>query len=308
MASSRKGIFTAIAANIAIAAAKFTGFAFTGSAAMLSEAIHSLVDCGNGGLLLLGLSRAAKPADSTHPFGYGKELYFWSLIVAVLIFVLGGGISLAEGWSHLQHPASTGNPAWSYAILGLAAVFEGYALTVALKEFRAVHPGPLLAEIRRSKDPSGFTVLFEDAAALLGLLFALVGTWLSHSAGIPQADGGASILIGLLLLTVAVLLIVECKSLLIGEGADLETLRAIAGIVAADPDIRQAGYPFTQHFGPHTVLLTMNLVPRPGLDYGEFRSTILRLEANIRARFPDIRYIYLELGEDATNLPQILER
>ncbi len=303
MSGSRKSIFTAIAANVGIAAAKFTGFAFTGSAAMLSEAVHSLVDCGNGGLLLLGLRQAAKPADHTHPFGHGRELYFWSLIVAVLIFVLGGGISLAEGVSHVRHPSPPANPTWSYVILALAAVFEGYALTVALKEFKAAHPGPVIAEIRRSKDPSGFTTLFEDAAALLGLVFALAGTWLSHSMGWLWADGGASILIGLLLLVVAVLLIVECKSLLIGEGGDPEMLQALSAIVHADPDVLQAGFPYTQFFGPHTILLTMNVTFRGDLDGQRLNAAVLRLEAAIRSRYPDIRHIYLEIGAAAEALP-----
>lgn len=304
MASSRKSIFTAIAANAGIAVAKFVGFGFTGSAAMLSEAVHSLVDCGNGGLLLVGLRRAAKPADTAHPFGYGKELYFWSLLVAVLIFVLGGGISLFEGVSHVLHPAAPRDAAWSYAVLGLAALFEGYALSVALKEFRAVHPGSLVAEIRRSKDPSGFTVLFEDAAALLGLLFALCGTFLSHSLHLLWADGMASILIGLLLWTVAVLLIVECKSLLVGEGADAGTLRSLTEMAAADPDVIRAGYPYTQYFGPHTVLLTMNVVFQPELDGRAIRAAVARLERAIQTRYPEIRHLYLELGEDTAARPQ----
>lgn len=308
MAESRKSIFIAIAANVGIAAAKFAGFAFTGSSAMLSEAVHSLVDCGNGGLLLVGLKQSSKPADETHPFGYGKEIYFWSLIVAVLIFVLGGGISIAEGIDHVRHPAVQKDVTWAYAVLAFAVLFEGYALSVALREFKATHPGPLLANIHSSKDPSSFTVLFEDAAALLGLVFALLGVWLSHTFGIAWADGAASIAIGLLLISVAVLLIAECKALLVGEGADAATLRSLRELVRADVDVRDSGYPFTMYLSPHTVLLTMNVVFRDGLVDGELRGAIDRIERAVRERYPDIHHIYLEFGQEGDGRLRSLPR
>ena len=217
MSSSRKTIFVAIAANIGIAVAKIVGFLFTNSSAMLSEAIHSVVDCGNGALLLFGQRQSKKPADETHPFGHGKELYFWSLIVALLIFMLGGGISIAEGILHIRHPAPPEDPTWAYAILAVAFLFEGYSFLVSVREFR-VETGntPILRAIHQSKDPSIFTVLFEDTAALLGLLTAFFGILLSHHFAMPRADGIASVLIGLILLTVATLLIVESTGLLIG--------------------------------------------------------------------------------------------
>lgn len=297
MSSSRKSIYVAIVANVAIAAAKMVGFVFTGSAAMLSEAIHSAVDCGNGALLLVGLNRSMQPADETHPFGYGKELYFWSLIVAVLVFVLGGGVSIWEGVEHVLHPAVPASPVWNYAILGFAFVFEGYALYVSVREFRAAHPGqPLLAAIHASKDPSSFTVIFEDTAATLGLIAAFVGVWLSNSFGWHRADGFASVSIGLLLVSVAVLLIVECKALLVGEGADRETLRDIRRMAGGDPAVEAVGLPLTMYFGPHNALLTMNVQFRPGVDGEAMQAAIRRIESAIQECYPDIRQIYLEAG------------
>ena len=302
MSSSRKSIYVAIAANVGIAAAKMVGFVFTGSAAMLSEAIHSAVDCGNGALLLLGLNRSAQPADETHPFGYGKELYFWSLIVAVLVFVLGGGVSIWEGVEHVLHPATPASPVWNYAILGFAFVFEAYALYVSVKEFRAAHPGqPIVAAIHASKDPSSFTVIFEDAAATLGLVAAFVGVWLSSSFGFHRADGIASVCIGVLLMTVAVLLIVECKALLVGEGADRETLRSIRRMAGSDLAVQAVGLPLTMYFGPHHALLTMNLQFRAGVDGEAMQAAIHRIEGAIQASYPDIRQIYLEAGSLGTS-------
>ncbi|MGI4758622.1 MAG: cation diffusion facilitator family transporter [Janthinobacterium lividum] len=301
MSSSRKSIYVAIAANVAIAAAKLVGFVFTGSAAMLSEAIHSAVDCGNGALLLLGLKRSLQPADETHPFGYGKELYFWSLIVAVLVFVLGGGVSIWEGLEHALHPTAPASPVWNYAILGCAFVFEGYALFVSVREFREAHPGePLIAAIHASKDPSSFTVIFEDTAATLGLVAAFVGVWLSNSFGLHRADGIASVCIGLLLMGVAILLIVECKALLVGEGADRATLRDIRRMAGGDPAVMAVGLPLTMYFGPHNALLTMNVQFRPGLNVEAMQAAIRRIESAIQKSYPDIRQIYLEAGSLGT--------
>jgi cation diffusion facilitator family transporter len=302
MSSSRKSIYAAIAANIAIAIAKMVGFAFTGSAAMLSEAIHSAVDCGNGALLLVGLKQSAKPADETHPFGYGKELYFWSLIVAVLVFVLGGGVSLWEGFEHARHPAPSTSPGWNYAILGFAFLFEGYALIVSVREFKQSHQGTgLIAAIHASKDPSTFTVIFEDAAATLGLVAAFIGVWLSNSFGWHRADGIASMVIGALLVTVAILLILECKALIVGEGADRATLRDIRAIARADADVLDVGLPLTMYFGPHNALLTMNVQFRDGLEGRAMYTAVCRIETIIQQRYPDIRQIYLEAGSMRTS-------
>ena len=295
--SARKTIFVAIAANVGIAVAKIVGFAFTGSSAMLSEAIHSVVDCGNGALLLFGERQSQKPADETHPFGHGKELYFWSLIVALLIFVLGGGISIAEGISHVRHPAAPEDATWAFAILGIAFLFESYSFVVSIREFRAeTGNAPIVHAIHQSKDPSVFTVVFEDTAALLGLITAFLGILLSHSLGWLRADGIASIVIGLILLTVATLLIVESKGLLVGEGADRRTLHTIRTLASADPDVDQVAYPFTMYFGPHAVLLTMNVQFRRDLPANAIESAIHRIEHAIRTAHPEIKYIYLEVG------------
>ncbi|WP_263382441.1 cation diffusion facilitator family transporter [Granulicella arctica] len=297
MSSSRKTIFVAIGANLGIAAAKIVGFVVTGSSAMLSEAIHSVVDCGNGALLLFGQRQGSRPADEVHPFGHGKELYFWTLIVALLIFVLGGGISIVEGIAHVRHPAPSEDATWAYAILGVSILFESYSLYVSVKEFREASGNrPLLEAIKASKDPSIFTVIFEDTAAILGLLTAFIGIFLSHTFGWQQADGIASIIIGLLLIVVAVLLIAKCKTLLVGEGADTATLRRIRLLAQADPDVEKVGYPFTMYFGPHAILLTMNLQFRPGLTAQHIEQAVHRIETAVQAENPDIRHIYLEVG------------
>jgi cation diffusion facilitator family transporter len=296
MSESRKSIYAAIAANVAIAAAKAVGFAFTGSSAMLSEAIHSLVDCGNGLLLLLGLKRSARPADELHPFGYGKELYFWSLIVAVLVFVLGGGASVVEGLQHAMHPTPPEKPLWDYAILVFAFLFEGWSLIVSVRLFRKDHRDkPLLKAIHNSKDPSSFAVIFEDSAATLGVVVAFLGVWLSSRFGLYRADGIASIVIGALLMSVAGLLISECKTLLVGEGADPATLHGIREIVKADADVAIAGLPLTMYFGPRHALLTMNIQFLDGLDSQGITTAVERLEEKIRAYCPDIQRIYLEM-------------
>ena len=204
---SKTTIFAALGANLAIAVSKFIAAAFTGSSAMLSEGIHSIVDTGNQGLLLLGLHRSRKPADAVRPFGYGKELYFWTLIVAILIFAIGGGMSFYEGIAHLRHPRPISDPSWNYAVLGAAIVFEGFSWTVALRELLANRgEKSIWNAIHTSKDPTLFTVLLEDSAALLGLIVALAGIYLGHRLGNPYLDGSASIVIGVILAVVAVFL------------------------------------------------------------------------------------------------------
>ena len=217
---SKKVIYAALAGNLLIAATKFTAAFFTGSSAMLSEGVHSLVDTGNGGLLLFGLHRAGRPPDRTHPFGHGRELYFWSFVVAILVFALGAGVSFYEGVAHIRHPEPASNVAVNYVVLGLSMVFEGGAWLIALKEFRRSKGRMGYYEaIRKSKDPSVFTVLFEDSAALLGLVIALVAITAAHLMEMPVLDGVGSIGIGLVLAATATLLARECKGLLMGEAA-----------------------------------------------------------------------------------------
>lgn len=295
MSSSRTAVLTAIVADLAIAAAKFTVFAFSRSSAMLSEGIHSLVDAGNGSLLVLGLHLSKKPADETHPFGYGKELYFWTLLVALFIFLIGGGFSIADGVEHLRHPKHLEHYLWSYVTLGTAALFEGYSLFVGLREFRRSEGVPASwKSIHASKNPSTFTVIFEDSAALFGLLTALIGTLLDQLLHWTLADGIASIVIGVTLTLVAVLLITESKALLVGEGADVKTLRAIRVLTQAEEGVELAGYPLTMYFGPESVLLTMNIRFQQSLNRDAIQQAIDNIEAAVRQHFPHIRHIYLE--------------
>lgn len=292
---SRTAVLAAIAGNLAIAATKFTAALFTGSSAMLSEAIHSIVDTGNGGLLLLGSRLSRKPPDETHPFGYGKELYFWTLIVAILIFALGGGMSVYEGVVHLRQPHHIENPVWNYVVLGAALIFEGASFFFALRAFRTEKGKQTVIEtIHLSKDPTTFTVLLEDTAALLGLLVALVGVWLADQFNNPHFDGLASIVIGAILGAVAVMLAFESRSLLIGEGVSEEMRERIHATVTSDPAVAEIRQFLTLHFGPSDILLTMNLRWQNELTASEVTEVIARIEAGIRQQFPEIKHIFIE--------------
>ena len=297
-ASSKFAIYAAIGANLAIAIMKFVAAALTGSSAMVSEGIHSLVDTGNGGLLLFGIHKSKQPADATHPFGYGKELYFWSLIVAVLIFGVGGGISIYEGIAHLLHPRPLEDPFWSYLVLGFAAVFEGLVFVVAFRAFQALkgEDESIWQAIKSSKDPTTFTVLFEDAAAMLGLIFAFVGIFLAHQFENPYLDGVASVCIGLLLAAVAVVLAYESKGLLVGEGTDPQTLEKIRKLAEADPGVKKMLMPLTMHFGPDTVLLTVDIEFHERLSATEVEEAVDRLDKSIRTQYPNIKHIYIQAG------------
>ena len=292
---SRTAIFAAIAGNVAIAVTKFVAAAFTGSSAMLSEGIHSLVDTGNGGLLLLGVRRSRKPPDDTHPFGHGKELYFWSLIVAILIFALGGGMSVYEGVTHIQQPHELRDPTWNYLVLGAAIVFEGISFYFAFKAFQAERGNRgIVKTIHDSKDPTTFTILFEDTAALLGLLVAWAGIFAGHVLRNPYLDGVASIVIGLILGVVAVFLAYESKGLLIGEGVDKQTLASIRAIASADKAVVEVRNALTMHFGPDEVLLTLDIRFKRELNAAEIAWAIDRIEKKIREQHPEIKHIFIE--------------
>jgi len=294
MAESKRAIYAAIGGNLAIAVTKFTAAAFTGSSAMLSEGIHSMVDTGNGGLLLLGIKQSQRPANADHPLGHGKELYFWTLIVAVLIFGVGGGVSAYEGILHLLHPSELKNVAWSYSVLGTSLVFEGISFYVAWKQFQGSQNGRgIWQSIRESKDPTTFTVLFEDSAAMLGLLAALAGVFLSHQLGNPSFDGIASIVIGLILATVALLLIYESKGLLVGEGMNASELAKLRALANSEPKIKRIDRMVTMHFGPHTVLLAMELIFDNDLPLAAVESTVDRLKKKIRESHADIKHIFI---------------
>jgi len=288
-------IYGALVANLLIAVTKFVAAGFTGSSAILSEGIHSLVDTGNEILLLLGMKKSRKPADAGHPFGHGKELYFWSLIVAVALFGVGGGMSVYEGITHLLHPHPLKDLAWSYGVLGCAFVSEGVSWVLSIR--------PILPEIRKdglwkaartSKDPAILTVLFEDSAALAGLVVAFAGVALGQWLKTPYADGIASIVIGLLLAGVALFLVYQSKRLLLGESADPEVVESIRVLANAIPAVVEVKPPLTMHLGPDEVLLNLEIDFRPDATAAQITAAIERLEHDVRERHPEIGRIFIE--------------
>ncbi|MEP7281609.1 MAG: cation diffusion facilitator family transporter [Rubrivivax sp.] len=295
MADSKLAVYGAIGANTAIAVTKFIVAGMTGSSAMLSEGIHSTVDAGNGVLLLVGLHLSKRPPSVAHPFGHGKELYFWSLIVAVLIFGLGGGMSIYEGVVHMRHPEPLSDAFWGYIVLGLAAVFEGISFVIALRQFLRENKGrPFWAALKSSKDPAVYTVLAEDGAALAGLAVAAAGLYASHRLNLPVLDGAASVVIGLILAGVAVLLVRESRGLLVGEGVSAETANAIREMAQAEPQVEQVGPPLTMYLGSDDALLALDVVLVSSTGAAEAADTIERIELAIRGRFPKITRIYIE--------------
>lgn len=292
---SRTVIIAALVGNGLIAVTKFGAAAYTGSSAMLSEAIHSLVDTGNQVLLLYGLKRANRPADDKHPFGYGMEIYFYSFVVAILIFGLGAGISLYEGIEKVRHPHVITSAYINYVVLGLALVFEGVAWTIAFREFKK-SKGDLgyVEAVRQSKNPALFTVLFEDTAAMLGLLIALIGIWLSQTLGMPVLDGVASILIGLVLAATAAMLAYECKGLLTGESALPHVNDGIRRLALKERHIGRVNELRTLHLGPQHILLTMSVDFADSVSAGDVERTISILERQIKSRYPDITRVFIE--------------
>lgn len=292
---SKKVIFAALIGNALISVTKFIAAAITGSSAMMSEGIHSLVDTGNQILLLYGLKRAAKPADENFPFGHGKEIYFWSFVVAILIFALGGGISIYEGIQHIFHPVALKNPVINYIVLSLAMIFEGIAWFYALREFsRTKGKWGYIEAIRRTKDPSVFVVLFEDSAAMLGLMVAFVGIALTQYTGILYFDGAASIMIGLILLGTAVWLAYETKGLLIGESANRHVVKGIRDILQASPVIEQVNEVLTMHMGPDFILANLSVDFKNSLTTGQIESTIAGIDRAIKEQYPLIKRIFIE--------------
>jgi len=293
--SSKTVILAALGGNLLIAIAKFSAAAYTGSAAMFSEAVHSVVDTGNQWLLLYGMKQAKRPADAAHPFGYGMELYFWTFVVAVLVFALGAGMSIYEGVRHILHPHPLGDPTISYFVLGVAFLFEGAAWTVAFKAFnRSRGSMGILAAVRHSKDPTVFTVLFEDSAAMIGLVTAFLGIYLSRALGIPWLDGAASVMIGLILAITAVLLAYESKGLLIGEAASPQVVEGIRNMVGRDPRIDNANEVLTMHLGPQDVLLNLSLDFAEHLTSSEVEDAISNLERRIKKAHPEITRVFIE--------------
>jgi cation diffusion facilitator family transporter len=293
---SKKVIYAALIGNALIAVTKFIAAGVTGSSAMLSEGIHSVVDTGNQILLLYGLRRADKPADEKHPFGYGAELYFWSFVVAILIFALGSGISFYEGIHKFFDPHPISNPIVNYVVLGLAAAFESVAWLFAFREFRRQKgPGSWIAAIRASKDPTVFTVLFEDTAAMLGLFAAFLGIAGAQHFGIAELDGVASIVIGVILAVTAVLLAIETKGLLIGEGASPEVVAMITNIANATEVVDQVNEIRTLHRGPQDILLALSLDFENNLTAGKVEDAIHDLEVAIKQQIPEVRRVFIEV-------------
>ena len=291
-------IYGAIAANLAIAITKFIAAAFTGSSAMISEGIHSVVDTGNQLLLLLGIHTSRHPADDQHPFGYGKNLYFWSLIVAVLLFGIGGGMAIYEGILHIFHPSDITDPAWNYIVLALAFVFEGISGFIAVRELLKENmKGSFWRSLRESKNPAVFTVVAEDFAALAGLVVAALGVYLGHRFNNHYMDGMASVGIGLILSAVAIYLATESKGLLIGESVDPSVIKSVDRIAAADPAVAGVRRPLTMHFGPREALLAMEIEFQPHLAAPEIVATIDRLQRKIQAEHPEIKHIYIEAAK-----------
>lgn len=296
MKHSNMAIYGALTANLAIAVLKFIASYFTGSSAMLSEGIHSAVDSANQLLLLLGISRSKKPADKNHPFGHGKEIYFWSLIVSILIFSLGGGMSIYEGIKHVQEPEPLTNLTWNYAVLSAAIVFEGISFVIAVRSLNKNKQirGGFLKRVRLSKDPTLFVIIFEDGAALGGLLIALVGIFIGSFYNIPEADGIASICIGLLLAFVAIILTIESRNLLIGEGVEPFIANEIFELVKKEKTVANLSRPLTMHMAPHDVLLALDVQFETDLTSNEITEAVRRLEKNIRELYPEIKRIYIE--------------
>ena len=315
MAESTRAIVSAAGANLAIAVAKFVGGGLTGSSAMVSEGVHSVVDTANQGLLLFGLHRAKKPADARHPFGYGRELYFYSFVVALLIFLAGGLYSLYEGVEKIRHPEEIGAVAllglrvpavWiNLTILGFSIVAEGTSLYIAFRELPRDTGSPLSA-IRRSKDPSLFVVVAEDTAAVAGLLIAFAGVGLSTWLKQPALDGAASLGIGAVLVGMAFFLMIETHGLLIGEAASPDVRRAIEEAVEAEVSILSVNQILTQHLGPADILVNLSLDIEDVATGAEVEALVSRLDAGLKRREPRIRRVFVEMqarGEAAARQP-----
>jgi len=293
--NSKKVIFAALAGNSLIALTKFAAALYTGSSAMMSEGIHSLVDTGNQGLLLLGLNRSKKPADERHPFGYGAELYFWSFVVAILIFALGAGISIYEGIHKIQYPQPVSHAWVNYAVLAAAMLFEGIATSVAFREFdKSRGKYSYIQAIRRSKNPAIFTVLFEDAAAMLGLLIALVGLLLAQYLNMPIFDGIASIGIGIVLALAAFFLAYETKGLLIGEAANEEDRAEIARIIGETTGITGVNGIITLHLGPDEVLVNASLDFEDKLSAHMVEQITAKLTQKLQHHVPSVKRVFIE--------------
>ena len=295
MRKNHASIYSALAADILIAITKFIAGAYTNSSSMISEGIHSLVDTSNQLLLLYGLKRSRKPPDKRKPFGYGKELYFWSFIVSILIFGLGGGLSVYQGIVHIRHPEPLGDPFWNYVVLAFSFLFDGLSFVIAVREFnKARGDMPFWNAIIKSKDPSSFLVLFEDGAAVLGLMIVFVLMLLSHSLNMPRLDGVASLLVGLLLIFSSMILARESRSLLMGEGIAPETQKKIRDLVEKDEAVLKVANILSTYQSPEEVILMLLIQFKHDLDTDEITDAIDRIRELIKEKFPLVEFVLIQ--------------
>jgi len=301
MASGSKTvIYAALIGNLLIAITKFIAATITGSAAMMAEGIHSTVDTGNQGLLLYGMKKAKRPADDDFPFGYGKEIYFWSFMVAVLIFAVGSGISIYEGVNRLLHPHPVESPIINYVVLGLAMIFEGVAWTIAAKEFnRGRGKWGVFEAVRRHKNPVSFLVLFEDSAAMLGLVVAFAALLAGQLTGLAFFDGIASICIGVILAVTALWLAIETKGLLLGEAANRDVVRQIREIVGSDKSVSRVNEVLTMHVGPDFILANISVRFKQGLSGEDVQTSIERMDREIKAGCENVERVFIEAEREA---------
>jgi cation diffusion facilitator family transporter len=282
--TSKHAVHAALIGNVLVAITKAVAGAWTGSASMQSEAVHSFVDTGNELLLLYGIRRAGRRADPEHPLGHGRELYFWSFIVALLVFALGAGVSLYQGIAHFRHPEPIEDPFVNYIVLGLSFIFEGASWMVSWRQFKATKGSQdVYTAFRRSKDPASFMVLFEDSAALVGIVIAALATLVATIGGMPRADGIGSILIGVVLAITAILLARESKSLLVGEQADRRLNNAIVQLAATEPGIERVNGVITAQLAPDQILVALSVEFPDELTTSQIERQVLDLERKLRA-------------------------
>jgi cation diffusion facilitator family transporter len=301
-------LYGALAANLGIGVAKFVAAGITGSSSMLTEGVHSCVDSGNQILLLYGQHRAKQKPDAIHPFGYGRELYFWAFVVAILIFAVGAGVSVYEGYLHIIDPEPLSDPLINYIVLGISAALEGSSWFIAMREFaKAKGDTGWWRAVRQSKDPAGFIVLFEDSAALAGLAIAGIGVWASHAFADPRIDGVASIAIGLILGLVAVLLAREAKGLLIGERANPQVVETVRSIIAAHPAVTSVNHVRTIHTAPDAIFVAVSADFVDSVTMGDGERLIEELEDQLRVAVPMLSSIYIrpESRENAATLASV---